>query len=124
MDEALGEEGHVALVEVVDDGTLAAVFLHERYPELVALDRVKHLHSWNDEEEGKGGQRQIYLQPKRFEQWGQDACRRTPSRRSGCFANLSERVISNPEPVLALLSLCSRHKLSIAAVAIRSPIES
>ena len=32
VDEALGEEGHIALVEVIDDGTLAAVLLHKRYP--------------------------------------------------------------------------------------------
>ena len=43
VDEALGEESHVALVEVVDHSTLAAVLLHERYPEVVGLDRVQHL---------------------------------------------------------------------------------
>ena len=43
VDEALGEEGDIALVEVVDDSALAAVLLHERYPQLVALDRVEHL---------------------------------------------------------------------------------
>ena len=43
VDEALGEEGHVALVEIVDHATLATVLLHERHPQLVALDRVQHL---------------------------------------------------------------------------------
>ena len=55
VDEALGEEGHVALVEVVDHGTLAAVLLHERYPEVVALDRVQHLHKSNAGRGGGGG---------------------------------------------------------------------
>ena len=50
VDEALGEEGHVTLVEVVDHGTLAAVLLHERNPEVVALDRVQHLHNKRDTE--------------------------------------------------------------------------
>ena len=45
VDEALGEEGHIALVEVVDHGTLAAVFLDKRYPQLLPLDRVQHLHA-------------------------------------------------------------------------------
>ena len=45
VDEALRKEGHVARDKVVDDGTLTAVLLHERYPELVALDRVQHLHN-------------------------------------------------------------------------------
>ena len=39
----MGEEGHIALVEVVDHGTLAAVLLHERYPQPVTLDCVQHL---------------------------------------------------------------------------------
>ena len=49
VDETLGEEGHVALPEVVDDGTLAAVLLHERHPQLVALDGVQHLHIFEGE---------------------------------------------------------------------------
>ena len=55
VDEALGEEGHVAHGEVVDDGTIAAVFLHERYPYVVTLDCVKHLQADNDREQGGGG---------------------------------------------------------------------
>ena len=55
VDEALGEEGHVALVEVVDDGALAAVLLHKRYPQLVALDRVQHLNTRAGGYDGRGG---------------------------------------------------------------------
>ena len=55
VDEALGEEGHVALVEVVDDSALAAVLLHERYPQLVALDCVQHLNTRASGYDGRGG---------------------------------------------------------------------
>ena len=43
VDETLGEEGYVSRDEVVYDGALAAVLLHERYPQLAALNGVQHL---------------------------------------------------------------------------------
>ena len=43
VDEALREEGNIALIKIVDHSTFAPVLLHERYAQLVSLDRVQHL---------------------------------------------------------------------------------
>ena len=52
VDEALGEESSIALVEIVDHGTFAVVLLHERYPQLVSLDRVQHLNKRDTRQDG------------------------------------------------------------------------
>ena len=52
VDEALREEDYIALGEVVDDGTLTAVLLDERYPQLVAFNRVQHLNKRNTDRTG------------------------------------------------------------------------
>lgn len=43
LDEALRDKGHVALGEVVHDGTIATELLDEPHPEIIAFDHVQHL---------------------------------------------------------------------------------
>ena len=43
VDEALGEERDVTLVEIIRHGTLSTVLLHKGHTELLALDDVQHL---------------------------------------------------------------------------------